>query len=117
MKPVRLPGTGKKPSKYRNVACYEDGYRFDSKRERDCFRWLKTLRRDGIVDYFLRQVPIHIAPPGNHKTTATTLRIDFLVFYHDERVRYIDAKGKATKGWLDKAAVAENLYGIHIEVW
>jgi len=115
MRPVKL---GKKRlSKYRNVETWVDGYRFDSKHEAACYQSLKEARRTGQINYFLRQTTIHLAPGGKHKKTPVLMRIDFQVHYLDGTVRYIDAKGRATQDWLNKASMAEDMYGITIETW
>jgi hypothetical protein len=106
-----------KPSKYRNVRTEVDGWTFDSKREAKCYAWLKALVDEGEILYFLRQVPIHLAPPCEHNSRGVVMRVDFMLAYPDDSVRYLDAKGVATRDWLNKAAMAENLYGIKIEVW
>ena len=117
MKPIRLPAARRTRPKWGNRETWVDGYRFDSKREAELYTSLCDAQRRGEITYFLRQVPIHLAPASDHKDTATTMRIDFLVFYPDGSHRYIDAKGKATPQWKDKAAMAERLLPIRIETW
>lgn len=141
MMPVRLQP---KRSKYGNEQTWRDGYRFDSKREALCYDWVHTLQVQGDIRYFLRQVPIHLAPAGEHKKTPVLMRVDFvLVLDLDQRpwekvpgvtycratrnvkrynsdangLLWIDAKGVPTKDWLNKAAMAENKLGIRIQTW
>ena len=107
----------KRPHKYNAKATFVDGWRFASKREADCYKSLKFAQERGEIAYFLRQVPIHLCPPSQHKKTATTLRVDFLVVYPDNSLKYVDAKGLATADWKNKASQAENMYGIRIDTW
>jgi hypothetical protein len=107
-----VPQHVRKP-KYRNVRTYEGGYHFDSKLEAAYFHHLKTLQSRGVVKYFLRQVPIHLAG-GEGK--PLTMRIDFVVHYSNGVVAYQDVKGIPTRDWLNKKKMAESLYPIEIEI-
>lgn len=64
--------------------------------------------RDKKVLYFLRQVPIHL--PGNVRYVC-----DFVVFYPDGSVRYIDCKGMKTPIYILKKKQVESLYPITLE--
>lgn len=96
-------------SKYRAVATSIDGFRFDSKKEAKYYCDLKIRVRLGEVSYFLRQVPIHL--PGNVKYI-----VDFLEFYPDGGVKYVDVKGFKTRAFIDKKKMVEGIYPIKIEV-
>ena len=94
--------------KYCNEPTYSNGTRFASKGEAALFDHLRLLQHAGEVLYFLRQVPIHL--PGN-----VQYRVDFLVFWNDGRVRYLDFKGKLTPMFVLKQKQVQELYPIQIE--
>jgi hypothetical protein len=85
-----------------------DGYRFDSKKEAHFYDMLDLARQAGQVVFFLRQVPFHL--PGN-----VTYRVDFLVFYANGDIRFIDVKGYRTKSYITKKKMVEALYPVTIE--
>lgn len=107
----------KKPHKYRAVQTVVDGIKFPSKHEARTYSELKLKVKAGVIDFFLRQVPIDL--PGGVK-----MRIDFVTF---ERipprlginnayvVEFVDAKGVITKDWKNKKKIAEAIYPITIE--
>lgn len=101
----------KKKAKYRNVACYADGFRFDSIKERNYFLNLKLLQESGAIHHFLRQTPFHLS-------TKVTYRIDFIIFHNDENrtVEYVDVKGYMTKTSKAKISWTEQKYNIKINV-
>lgn len=86
-----------------------DGIRFDSKGEARLYQRLKLQQAAGSVLFFLRQVPIHL--PG-----GTRLVIDFLVFYADGTVKFLDFKGVETDGFKIKKREVEAMYPIEIEL-
>ena len=106
-----------KPSKYGNRAAYRDGWRFDSEREARCYDDLLLQQQAGHIKWILRQVPIHLAPKSSHKATGTTMRVDFLVCWTDGCMQFLDAKGCQTADWKTKAAMAEALLGVKIDLW
>lgn len=99
----------RRPSKMRNIRTKVDGFNFDSKMEARYYGQLKLLMAAGEISYFLRQVPFHL--PGN-----VTYRCDFVVFYPNGRVRYIDVKGHETAMFRMKKKQVEELYPVEIEV-
>ena len=111
MRPIneiyKLPVKPKR-NKYNAQKTYVDGICFDSKKEADYYRRLKVLRDMGEVLYFLRQVPFDL--PGN-----TKYRVDFMVVYQHDRVRYIDVKGRRTKAFIRNKKQVEALYPVTIE--
>ena len=111
-KTIYTPFKRKKPPKYHNKPTYACGYRFDSIKECDYFKslLLRTdhgpycqIRPNNDIDFFLRQVPIHL--PGN-----VTMRVDFVEFRKDGYVYFIDVKGKETKQFIDKKKLVEAVY-------
>lgn len=96
----------KKRTKFGAVACKRDGIRFHSKLERAYYDHLVNLKKEGIVSYFLRQVPFGL--PGNIKYVC-----DFMVVYVNE-IEYVDVKGKCTQVYLNKKKTLEALYPVTI---
>ena len=94
--------------KFKAIATEHDGIKFPSKREAKAYADLMLEKRAGIVLFFLRQCPLHL--PG-----GTRLVIDFIVFYADGSVRFIDAKGMETPGFRVKKREIEAVYPITIE--
>jgi len=106
-KPV-LPAPAK-PSKYHAVIEECDGIRFQSKKEAKYYRELKARVFAGEVRYFLRQVPFHLKGGIKHV-------IDFVEFWGDGSVHYVEVKGFATDMWKLKKKLVEDQYPIRIEV-
>ncbi len=94
-------------SKFKNIRCEMDGIGFASKAEMAYYGMLK-LRLCGDVAYFLRQVPIHL--PGNVRYV-----VDFVEFWKDGSVHYVDVKGVETAMFKLKRRQVEALYPIKIE--
>ena len=101
----------KKPkrNKYNAVKTRIDGITFDSKKEARYYGELKLRVMAGEVSHFLMQVPL-ILPGG------VRYRLDFLEFWMDGSVHYIDAKGVQTAVFKIKKKQVEALYPITIEV-
>jgi len=99
--------TENKQQKYRSQCVLIDGIRFDSKREANYYSRLKLAESNGELLYFLRQVPIHL--DGGVK-----YRVDFLEFWRDGTVRYVDVKGFKTREYLLKKKLIEAKYPIKI---
>ena len=51
-------------SKYKNIRCERDGYKFDSKKEMRRYMELKLLQRAGEIDDLKLQVPYKLAVGG-----------------------------------------------------
>lgn len=98
-----------KRQKYNAKKVFADGMWFDSKWEHEFYQQLKLRQKAGEILYFLRRVPIHL--PG-----GVTLRVDFVIFYADGRVEYVDTKGVLTRTFIDKKKMVEALYPITINV-
>lgn len=94
--------------KYGNKPTVVDGIRFDSRREALCYQQLKAGQQAGLISYFHRQVPIRL--PG-----GTRYIVDILVVYPDQRIRYIDAKGKQTPEFKIKKREVEHHFPFEIE--
>lgn len=107
--PGWIPGGAKRGSKYSAQPTEVDGIRFDSKAEARYYQGLKARVAAGELAYFLRQVPLHL--PGR-----TRYVVDFVEFWTDGRVRYVDVKGVETAMFRMKKRQVEALYPITIEV-
>jgi len=99
--------TENKQQKYRSQCVLIDGIRFDSKREANYYSQLKLAQSNGELLYFLRQVPIHL--DGGVK-----YRVDFLEFWKNGDIRYVDVKGFKTREYLIKKKLIETKYPIKI---
>jgi len=98
----------KRRSKYNNQKVKVDGINFDSKKEARYYRELKFRVKMGEVSYFLLQVPIRL--PG-----GIVYKVDFIEFWVDGSVHYIDVKGKRTRVYINKKKTVEAVYPIRIE--
>jgi hypothetical protein len=87
----------------------ENGKHFASKLEWQYNNQLELEKSAGLVLFFLRQVPFHL--PGGVKYL-----VDFVVFYVDGTVKFIDVKGMMTKDFIAKKKMVEDLYPITIEI-
>ncbi len=84
-----------------------DGITFHSKAEMHYYRDLLAMKSQGLVKMFLRQVRIDL--PGNTKYV-----LDFLVFYTDGRIEWIDVKGMRTPAYIKAKKQVEALYPLAI---
>jgi len=100
---------GWKRNKYHAQPTTRQGKRFDSKMEARFYDKLCLQQSQGMIDFFLRQVPFHL--PGNTKYVA-----DFLIFYADGTVRLVDVKGVQTATFKLKKKQVEELYPVEVEV-
>jgi hypothetical protein len=98
-----------KKNKFNAKKTLVDGISFHSKAEANYYSYLKHLQATGIIAFFLRQTPIHL--PGNTKYLA-----DFLIFYTNGNVRFVDVKGRDTPTSILKRKQVEALYPITIEI-
>lgn len=94
--------------KYNAKICESNGIKFASKRERHWYNILKMQQKNGEVLFFLRQVPIDL--PG-----ITTYRVDFVVFYANNDIAFLDVKGVETEIFKMKKRQVEEIYPFKIE--
>jgi dissimilatory sulfite reductase (desulfoviridin) alpha/beta subunit len=87
----------------------EDGIRFASKKERAYYRVLKFRQKIGEVLFFLRQAPFHL--PGNVRHV-----IDFIEFWANGTVHFVEIKGFDTPMGKLKRKQVEAIYPITIEI-
>lgn len=95
--------------KFNAIATTIDGIRYDSKKESRYAGELKMLQMAGEVVFYLRQIPFDIG--GGLK-----FRLDFMVFFANGDIRFVEVKGYETKEWKIKKKLVEELYPIKIEV-
>jgi hypothetical protein len=96
-------------TKFHAIRCEEDGFFFHSKKELSYYQDLKKLQKAGQIKFFLMQTPFHL--PGKVKYV-----LDFLVFYTDGEVQFIDVKGVDTPTSKVKRKITQSLYGIDIKI-
>ena len=96
-------------SKFSAKPTVVDGIRFDSQLEARYYKKLLLRKKAGEVNFFLRQVPLHL--PG-----GTKLVIDFLEFHSDGHVHFVDTKGILTEAAKIKIREVEHHYPIEIEL-
>ena len=85
-----------------------DGIKFASKKEAQYYQDLKLRQAAGLVLFFLRQVPFHLA--GNIRYVC-----DFAEFLADGEVRFVDVKGYKTDMYRLKVKQVKDVYGVTIE--
>jgi hypothetical protein len=73
-------------NKYNAVPTEVDGFRFDSKMEADYYKYLLLLQRAGDILH----IDVH---PSATVGLGDRHTLDFLVWYPDGRVEFIDVKG------------------------
>jgi hypothetical protein len=95
-------------NKYHNKPCTRDGMKFHSQAEAKYYDQLVHLKREGFVSFFLRQCPMHL-------TAGIKYVVDFVVFYTDGQVEFIDVKGQSTPLYIMKKKQVEHLYPIEIK--
>jgi hypothetical protein len=95
--------------KFKNKSVLDNGERFASKLEFKYKTYLDILKNTGEVVFYLTQVPIRL--PGGTKYV-----VDFMVFYKDETIKFIDTKGVETDTFKIKKREVEAIYPFRIEV-
>lgn len=95
-------------NKHRNNPCERDGMKFSSQAEARYYDQLMILKNTGEVSFFLRQCPFHL--PAGIKYV-----IDFMVFYSDGGVEFVDVKGMRTPTYILKKKQVEHLYPVEIQ--
>jgi len=93
--------------KFKNQPTEVDGVKFQSKKEAGYYQQLLLARRSGDLLFFLRQVPFHL--PGGVRYV-----VDFLEFWKNNEVRFVDVKGMRTPMYVLKKKQVEALFPIQI---
>ena len=94
--------------KFNAVQTEYDGIKFPSKKEAKFYKELKLRRDASEVLFFLRQVPFHL--DGGIKYV-----VDFVIFWTNGTVSFVDVKGYKTSGYIMKKRLVEAKYPIKIE--
>ncbi len=97
-----------KRHKYNAKATVIDGFRFDSKKEAARYVRNKLLLSNGEMTMQLRQTPFHL-PDG------VIYRLDFMEFYSNGSILFVDVKGRDTKMSKLKRGMVECLYP-HVKI-
>lgn len=87
-----------------------DGIKFPSKLEASYYNRLKLYEKSGELLFFLRQVPLHM-------TGGSKYVVDFVEFWTDGTVKFVDVKGMDTPMSKLKRVEIEALYPIEIEIY
>ncbi|MDU3410115.1 DUF1064 domain-containing protein [Clostridium sp.] len=85
-----------KYNKYRNIKVEEDGFKFDSKVERDYYLHIKDLKSKGIVEDFKMQEKYLLQEKFKYKNESIreiNYMADFVVLYSDGHEEVVDIKG------------------------
>ena len=93
--------------KFKAKMTERDGMKFPSKKEAAYYNSLKLFQKSGKLLFFLRQVPIFL--PGNVRVV-----VDFVEFWADGTVNFIDVKGCKTPQYKRNKKLVEALYPIEI---
>ena len=99
----------KKRNKYNATKCKYNGLTFASKLELGYYKQLERMKLDGLVSFFLFQVPLHLE--GGIRNV-----VDFVVFHNSGEVEFIDTKGRDTPMSIMKRKQVEVRYPIEIKV-
>lgn len=86
-----------------------DEIRFSSKAESRYYKCLKLAQESGKLLFFLTQVPFRL--PGNTKYV-----VDFVEFWSDGSVKFVDVKGMKTPMSTLKVKQVEDLYPVKIDI-
>lgn len=93
--------------KFNAIRTEVDGIKFASKREAKYFSELRIAQNSGELLFFLRQVPFHLA--GGVRYVC-----DFVEFWKDGSVRFVDTKGFKTQMYIAKRKMVQATYPIEI---
>jgi hypothetical protein len=84
-----------------------NGIKFSSKKEAAYYQKLMMMKQSAQIVFFLRQAPLHL--PGGVRYV-----VDFVEFWADGSVRFVDVKGFKTPEYKAKKKMVEALYPIEI---
>jgi len=121
---AKMPAHVPTKSKYRNVRTLAEGEVFDSKREADYWRVLKSRERLGEISELKRQVEFPLYCPmlcgsGDNRQVARYIAdFTYVTGSHDDlthQLHVVDAKGRRTQMYALKAKWMELQNGFVIE--
>lgn len=93
--------------KFHNIPTEVGNAKFSSKKEARYYSQLVLGQRSGDVLFFLRQVPFHLS-------SGVRYVIDFVEFWKNGEVRFVDVKGVKTPMYKVKKKLVESEFPIHI---
>lgn len=93
--------------KFQAIPTDLDGIRFASRREARYYQDLLLAQKSGDLLFFLRQTPFHL--PGGVRYVC-----DFVEFWKNGEVHFVDCKGFITPTYRLKKKQVESLYPIKI---
>jgi hypothetical protein len=96
-------------SKFRALPCRRDGIHFASQKERSYYDDLKIRVRAGEILFFTRQTGFDLPGKVRHF-------LDFVEYWSDGTVHFVDVKGYDTPMGRLKRKQVEAIYPITIEV-
>jgi hypothetical protein len=94
-------------NKYNARRVQYDGINFSSQKEADYYLSLLLAKKSNDLSYFLRQVPLHLH--GGVKYVC-----DFVEFWKNGEIRYVDVKGMKTPIYKMKKKIVEATYPVKI---
>lgn len=94
-------------SKFNAIKTTVDGITFHSRKESRYYETLKAFQKTGDLKFFLRQVPFHL--PGGVRYI-----VDFVEFWGNGDVRFVDIKGYFTAISKTKIKIVESLFPVKI---
>ncbi len=99
----------KRVNKFKNKIVEYNGIKFRSELECDYYQKLEFAVKSGELIRFEHQVKFEVCRGINYY-------LDFIEYWRDLTVRYIDTKGFSTPLFKLKKAIVEDKYGIKIEL-
>jgi hypothetical protein len=93
--------------KFKRKITERNGIKFASKKEAQYYDNLVSFQKSGDLLFFLMQVPFHL--PGPTKAV-----IDFVEFWSDGSVKFVDVKGMRTRSFIRNKKQIEALYPVEI---
>ena len=97
----------KKRKKYNNKTTMYNGYKYHSRREAEGAMWLDGLIKEGKIKSYDRQHKIQLKV---NDVQICNHYVDFLVTLNDDRKKYYEIKGLATRLWAIKMKLVQALY-------
>ena len=98
-----------KRNKYHAIKTEYGGVTYDSKLEARFAAILDQFQKAGMIRSWTRQVPFRMPDGSTH-------RVDFMVFYGDDRFSLVEVKGRDLAAGRLKRAVVEEKYGVGVDV-
>ncbi len=101
--------TGDIKHKFKAKPVNHAGEHFRSTLEFNFKQHLDLLQKHGEIIFYLMQVPLRL--PG-----GTKYIVDFLIFWKDGRIAFVDTKGMETETFKIKKREIEAIYPFTIEI-